>query len=97
MALDGYIRDARRSLGYESLKEKQKEAIIKFILGRDVFVALPTGYRKSFGYCSLSHVFDGLKSADKRMSIVLVVSLLVMLMKDQVALCCSIGLYCYLH
>ena len=31
-------------LGYEELKDKQKEAIKAFASGKDIFVSLPTGY-----------------------------------------------------
>ena len=57
MAFDGYVRDAARSLGYECLKAKQEEAITQFVMGRDVFVALPMGYRKSLCYSCLPYVF----------------------------------------
>ena len=40
------------------LKEKQVEAIQSFVNGRDVFVALPTGYGKSLIYGFLPSVFD---------------------------------------
>ena len=39
-----YIREAAASLGYPALKPEQEEAITQFLMGRDVFVALPTGY-----------------------------------------------------
>ena len=39
-ALDETLKD----LGFQSLKLKQKEAVEAFVKGRDVFVALPTGY-----------------------------------------------------
>ena len=40
------------ALGFTSLKPEQEEAITQFTLGRDVFVALPTGYGKSLCYYS---------------------------------------------
>lgn len=51
--------------------------------GRDVFVVLPTGHGKSFCYGSVPRVFDKLKRVDKK-PIVIVVSPLIALMKDQV-------------
>lgn len=43
------------------LKEKQLEAILEFLSGKDVFVSLPTGYGKSLIYEILPLVFDILK------------------------------------
>ena len=51
--------------------------------GKDVFVALPTGYSKSFCYGCLPGVFERAKG--RQNGIVLIVSPLVALMKDQVA------------
>ena len=34
-------------VGVEELKKEQSQAIRSFVSGRDVFVALPTGYGKS--------------------------------------------------
>ena len=45
-----------------TLKDKQREAILAFLSGRDVFVALPTGYGKSYIYGILPLCFDALKS-----------------------------------
>ena len=67
---------------YYTVKAEQEEAIMHLTLGRDVFVSLPTGYGKSFCYQALPFVFDGLRKVEKL--IVMVVSLLVALMKDQV-------------
>ncbi len=44
-----------------TLKEKQLEAIISFVSGRDTFVLLPTGYGKSICYAILPSVFDKIK------------------------------------
>ena len=60
-------------------------------MGRDVFVALPTGYGKSLCYCCLPRVVDLVRSVEKQ-SIVVVVSPLITLMKDQVAAYHSKGL-----
>ena len=52
---------------------------------RDVFVSLPTGSGKSLCYCILPELFDTLRgNARKGQSIVIVVSPLIALMKDQV-------------
>ena len=41
------IAEVARTHGYKSLKEEQLLAIEEFMLDRDVFVLLPTGFRKS--------------------------------------------------
>ena len=60
----------------------QREAIRSFASGRDVFVALPTGYRKSFCFVLLPFVFFDLLLG-RSSSIVLCVSLLTSLMMEQ--------------
>ena len=40
------------------LKEKQEEAILSFVRGRDTFVSLPTGYGKSIVYGILPMLYD---------------------------------------
>ena len=54
--LDKIIMDASVSFGYNELKVEQHKALKAFIEGRDVFVALPTGYGKSLCY-ALLHVY----------------------------------------
>ena len=51
--------------------------------GKDTFISLPTGYGKSLCYIMLPKLFDKLRGSKR--SIVLVVSPLLSLMKDQVA------------
>lgn len=42
------LEEAVEELGFQHLKPKQLEAIEAFVIGgKDVFVALPTGYGKS--------------------------------------------------
>ena len=43
-------------LGYATLKKEQKDAILSFVVGRDVFVVLPTGYGSYTGYPVLHQV-----------------------------------------
>jgi len=71
-------------LGYSSVKPCQEGAIKAFVLGRDIFVSLPTGYGKSFCYCSLSLVFDILRGKQSPFHVIIVISPLLALMKDQV-------------
>ena len=40
----------KATLAITTVKAEQEEAITHFALGRDVFVALPTGHGKSFCY-----------------------------------------------
>lgn len=79
------------TLGYHTLRSEQKEAIVTFLRGNDVFISLPTGYGKSLCYGSLPGAFDLLRGTERR-SIAIVISPLVALMKDQVAAFQSKGL-----
>ena len=72
------------------LRKEQKESVFKLATGKDVFVCLPTGYGKSMCYIILPCVFDLLYYMKK--SIVLVVSPLSALMKDQVATITAMGI-----
>ena len=76
------MNEVAGEMGFTSLRDKQKEAILAFVKGRDVFVSLPTGSGKSLCYSILLKVFDRVKK--KSSSIVIVVSPLIALMKDQV-------------
>ena len=47
---DGYavlITECALQLGYEGVKDKQMEAILAVVRGKDTFVSLPTGFGKS--------------------------------------------------
>ena len=83
--LDILIEETAALLGYQSLKEEQKKAVKAFVEGKDVFVSLPTGYGKSLCYALLPLVFDKRMEKEERRSIVMVVSPLIALMKDQLA------------
>ena len=74
--LDKAISAACSTIGLASLKAKQREAISKFVGGKDVFIFLPTctGYGKSLFYALLPLVFDYLCGID-RGSIVVCVSI----------------------
>ena len=59
LTIEDFIDQAAQSLVYEELKRQQKDAILQFISGKDVFVALPTGYGKSLiTYACLLKVYD---------------------------------------
>ena len=78
------IQTAAEELGYSNLRVKQKEAIMHYLQGKDVFISLPTGSGKSLCYYILPIVFDILRNNSDPKCIVIVVSPLVALMKDQV-------------
>ena len=54
--VESIIREVFARLGIISVKKEQQEAIGKFVEGRDVFVAPPTGYGKSLCYACLTSV-----------------------------------------
>ena len=81
--IDRALRRAGSKLGYTALHSQQEMVVKAFVTGRDVFVCLPTGSGKSLCYCILPSVFDELSAVDGK-SIVVVVSPLISLMKDQV-------------
>ena len=78
-------------LGYDMLKPEQEAAPLSFL---GVFVLLPTGYGKRLCYAALPAAFDSLRNTvcTSSKSIVLVVSPLIALMKDQVATLSAKGL-----
>ena len=55
------VSDSVREMGLTTLKPKQLEAVLAFLDGKDTFVSLPTGYRKSIIYGILPIVFDKLR------------------------------------
>ena len=52
------VAEACQSLGFERLKPQQMTAVLKFMEGNDVFVALPTGFGKSAIFGILPRTFD---------------------------------------
>ena len=55
--MDDAITQSAAKLGFE-LREKQRQALLGFCQGRDVFVSLPTGYGKSIIYALLPMIFN---------------------------------------
>ena len=93
------VKAAVRRLGYDAPTTEQKDAVTAFVRGKDVFVSLPTGSGKSLCYACLPWVFDALRSGgevseSQSQSIVVIVSPLLSLMKDQVSCFNSRGLNC---
>ena len=83
-AVDVEIDAGARVLGYETLKDDQKQVITYFLEGNDVFACLPTGYGKSLCYYCLPVIFDRLNEHSPPWSVAIVISPLHALMKDQV-------------
>ena len=73
------IEAARTCLGFET---NQKEATVEFVSRKDVSILLPTGYGKSVYYAIIPLIFDQLRGNIG--CVVVVVSPLIALMKDQV-------------
>ena len=70
-------------LGYAKLKREQEDVVTAFLSGRDVFSILPTGFGKTLCYACLPLIFDELSPVVPH-SIILVVTPLIAIMKDQV-------------
>ena len=51
-----------QNMGYDRPTDDQREAVETFVIGKDVFVSLPTGSGKSLCYACLPHVFNELRS-----------------------------------
>ncbi|XP_078360026.1 putative ATP-dependent DNA helicase RecS [Oculina patagonica] len=85
---DGKFEDAcanaLQKFGFDNFKEKQILAMKELMLGRDVFVNLPTGSGKSLIFQAFPLVFDYMRGNEDAQVIVVVISPLLSLMKDQV-------------
>ena len=73
---------AAQALGCLALKPEQMQVITGVLRGRDVFAVQPTGFGKTLCYAVLPGAFDYLQPSGPP-SIVLVVSPLTAIMKDQ--------------
>ncbi len=83
--MDASILRATQKLGYASPTSDQLSAVKEFVRGKDVFVSLPTGAGKSLCFVMLPLVFDDLlSSTETEGALVLVISPLNALMRDQV-------------
>ena len=70
----------------KKLHAEQKQALLHLISGRDVFVNVPTGFGKSLIYQLAPSIVEEMSHLDGkiRSAIILVISPLVSLMKDEV-------------
>ena len=89
MDLDTKIDDAASYFGV-NFKEEQRQAIKYFLSGKDTFVILPTGFGKSLCYQCLPIAIGSHESP-----IIIVVSPLIALIKDQVQKCTSSIIFCF--
>ena len=88
--LKSIVLAAVQSLGYDAVKPEQEKALLSFLRGHDVFVSL--WYGKSLCYLALQTSFDLRLGNQRPKSVVIAVSHLIALMKDQLAALSSRGL-----
>ena len=84
------VASALLQLGYSQLKPEQKQVVEAFLASHDVLMSLPIGSGKSLCYSLLINVFNTLRGCNT--SVVIVVSLLTVLMQDQVQSLIRLGL-----
>ena len=79
--------------GFSTLNEYQKNAL-KFVIEKkeDVFVNLPTGFGKSVIFLAFPLLYACVEPSRENKSMVIVVSPIVSLVKDQVSLLLSLGI-----
>ena len=70
------------STGYACIRNRQKEAVLAVLCGKDVFVGLPTAYGKTVLTAVLPGVFDRMRE-EERHFMVLCICPLISLMMDQ--------------
>ena len=71
--MESCVTEAAGLLGYESLKDEQRDCIIGFLNRRDVFAVLPTGFGKTACFTCLPHAFDRYEDrADDNKAIIII-------------------------
>ena len=86
-------KSAAKDLGYPDLKPEQLDVVETFVKGRDVFAVLLTDFGKSLCFACLPIVFNKLLgSVGEERSIVVVVTPLTAIIKDQVSVLHYYGL-----
>lgn len=90
--MDAIIETTVRKLGHREAKELQTKSIKEFVSGKDVFVSVPTGYGKTVCYACLPMVFDTIHGHELPYSVIIVVSPLKALMREQVLILRAKGL-----
>ena len=91
-SMDTAIETAVRKLGYREAKNLQAKFIKEFVSGNNVFVSVPTGYGKTVCYACLPLIFDTLHGHELPYSVIIVISPLKALMKEQVLILKAKGL-----
>ena len=90
--MEDAIRKVCEIFGIQKLRSHQEDAINHVVeKKRDVFVNLPTGFGKSLIYQALPVVFSSLPCSSEK-NVVIVISPLTSLMKDQVSRLTSLGI-----
>ena len=84
------VTEAAKELGYPVMKPEQLDVVVAFVQGRDVFAILPTGFGKSLCYACLPGAFDKISKKKQGYSIIVVVTPLLAIMKDQVRVDCCV-------
>lgn len=82
--LPGALGRVFEKLGFSSVKPEQFE-VVAGILKQDVFAVLPTGFGKSACFQCLPLLYDVLAPVKDGPSIIIVVTPLTAIMKDQVS------------
>ena len=70
-SVESIVETVTSRLEYAMLKKEQKDATLSFVLGRDVFVALPTGCGKTICYCCLPMIYDQLKGRTGSIAVII--------------------------
>jgi ATP-dependent DNA helicase RecQ len=93
--MESAVFQAAEKLNYLPLKEEQEECISEFLKGNDVFAILPTCYGKTVCFACIPSAFDiYLNKSSEETSIIVVVSPLTALIKDQVNSLSKRGISC---
>ena len=76
-----------RKLGFDQIKENQRQVVEAYLAGRDVLMVSPTGSGKSLTFHIAPFVYNYLKHGEEEQvySVCLVIVPLLSLMRDQVA------------
>ena len=77
-----------KEMGYSVLKHERLDVLLTFVKGRDVFATLPTGFGKCLCYACLPRTFDEILSKERGYCIVVVVTPLLAVMKNQARHAC---------
>ena len=96
-SVEGAISYGAKRLSIKQLNGKQREAVMSFVEGKDVFVSLPTGFGRSICFQILPFVLDYMNSPSPAEEVVdkyiaLIVEPTAAIMRDQVSRLLSVGI-----